>query len=337
MALPPPSLSNVLTHWTFDPAVAAVLAVLALGYAAGLLAHHRAGRRWSPARTSTFAIAGLGSVAFCTMSGLASYAHLLLWPLAVQVTALLTVCPTLLALGDPLGLLRGSLPAGGRSRYDGIAHSRVVRGLTFPAVPAVLAVVLQLAVFFTGFAGAAAAHSGTRVALYLLCLAVGCLFALPMLGVELLPLWCTQPIRLLFAGADGLIDAIPGIAVVGGAGTIAGGYYSRVHLPWSTGVFTDREIAGGLMIMLAEIVAAPIIIALFVAWIREDERAAREIDVSLEAAAIVRHAEADLSGADAPGAAGQSAGSPPAADRPWWEIDPGPLRDRAARYGWDQR
>lgn len=315
--------------WTFNPAATGMLAAAALAYLGAVWRLRRAGTRWPAARTFAFLVPGLGSIAVCTMSGLAIYARVLLWPLAVQITTLVSLCPVLVAFGDPLGLLRESLPAAGRARYDSAATGRLARVLTFPVLPGVLAVVLELGVLFSGFAGSAARDSASRDLIYLLTFGVGSLFAVPMLRIELLPSWCTPPVRLLLAGVDGVLDAIPGIAVVGGAGTIAGGYYAGLHLPWPTGTFTDRQIAGGLMITLAEVVAIPMAAALAVAWVRDDERQARAIDASLEAADIVRRAEVTL-----PAGTGADRSQPDGSDRPWWEIDPGPLRDRAARYGW---
>ena len=48
---------------------------------------------------------------------------------------------------------------------------------------------------------------------------------------------------------------------------------------------------------------------------------AQEIDRALDLEDMRRDVSAD--GSD-----------PPPTNRPWWEVDPGPLADRASRYGW---
>jgi hypothetical protein len=60
---------------------------------------------------------------------------------------------------------------------------------------------------------------------------------------------------------------------------------------------------------------------LYRAWIREDAGHARELDRALDRL----ENSSVLAARDDEG---------PVTDRPWWETDPGPLADRAARYGW---
>jgi putative copper resistance protein D len=148
----------------------------------------------------------------------------------------------------------------------------------------------------------------------------GCLFALPLLGVEALPSWCTQPIRMTFAAIDGLLDAVPGIAVMTSSSLVAGGYYSTVTRSWGPTRSWDQTIAGGLMLTIAEVVAVPFVAILYRAWIREDAGRAHDIDRALDLEDLRRDATAY--------------DEPAATSRPWWESDPGPLADRASRYGW---
>jgi putative copper resistance protein D len=126
---------------------------------------------------------------------------------------------------------------------------------------------------------------------------------------------------MAFAAIDGLLDAVPGIAVMTSASLIAGGYYSTVHRTWGPSRSWDQTIAGGLMLTVAEVVAIPFVGILFRAWIREDASHAREVDAALDRQEARRRA---LTAAD----------QEPESERPWWEVDPGPLADRAARYGW---
>ena len=187
-----------------------------------------------------------------------------------------------------------------------------------------VASLVPFVVLFTGYLGAALDHTVVMQLLELQLVLTGCLFALPLLGVEVLPVWCTQPVRMTFAAVDGLLDAIPGIAVMTSTSLVAHGYYAGVDRGWGPSRSWDQAIAGGLMITVAEVVAVPFIAILFRAWIREDAFRAQVIDEALDVAEAKRHAvaptdtEADV-------------------ERPWWEVDPGPLSERAARYGWRER
>jgi putative copper resistance protein D len=197
-----------------------------------------------------------------------------------------------------------------------------VRVLTFPAVAAIAAILALLIVLRTPIAADAAQHRWAADLLAVAMLGIGGLFALPMLGVDILPNWCTPPVRFVLAFVDGLLDAVPGIVIMTGTGTLAGGFYDRIQLPWSTGAYTDRQIAGGMMLSVSEVVAVPLTIALFRAWIREDEQLARQADQE-----PVAPGPADIAAPD-----GTPAGT--GLQRPWWEVDPGGLGAEGHRRGW---
>jgi hypothetical protein len=78
------------------------------------------------------------------------------------------------------------------------------------------------------------------------------------------------------------------------------------------------------MLTVAEVVAIPFIAILFRAWIREDAWRAEIVDEALDAAEARQRATAP-------------ADTEPDTTRPWWEVDPGPLADRADRYGWRRK
>lgn len=320
-ALPPLTAARFVGSWQLDgPATAAVVVALA-AYVAGVVRVRRRGEPWPLARVAGFVVLGLGAVVIATMSSLAVYSQVLLWPMALRATLLLTIVPVGLGLGDPIGLVSAAVSPASAAKWQGSLHAWPVRALTFPAVAPLLAVGTQFAVFFTGYLATALRHRAVMDLLELQLVVTGCLFALPLLGVEVLPAWCTQPVRMAFAAIDGLLDAVPGIAVMTSASLIAGGYYSTVHRTWGPSRSWDQTIAGGLMLTVAEVVAIPFVGILFRAWIREDASHAREVDAALDRQEARRRA---LTAAD----------QEPESERPWWEVDPGPLADRAARYGW---
>jgi putative copper resistance protein D len=320
--LPPLTAARFLTTWHFDPWVTAAVVGLLEAYLAGVRAVGRRGTTWPRARTAWFVTLGLGTIVVATMSSLEVYARVLLWPMALQITVLLTIVPVGMGLGDPIGLVAAALSPAGAARWRRALANPILRLLTFPAVAPVLAVATQFVIFYTGYIGAAERHSVVLHLMQLQLVVTGGLFALPLLGVEALPAWCTQPVRMTFAAIDGLLDAIPGIAVMTSSSLLAGGYYATVTRSWGPTRSWDQTIAGGLMLTVAEVVAVPFIAILYRAWIREDARNATAVDRELDLADLRRDATApDV---------------PPVSNRPWWETDPGPLADRAARYGWSE-
>jgi cytochrome c oxidase assembly factor CtaG len=306
--------------WHFDPWVAAAVVVLLTGYLAGVRAAGRRGLVWPKARTAWFVLLGVGTIVVATMSSLAVYSRVLLWPMALQITLLLTIVPVGMGLGDPLGLVTASLSPSGVERWHRVLNNRVLRVLTFPAVGPVLAVATQFAIFYTGYIGATQRHASILHLMQFQLVVTGCLFVLPLLGVDALPAWCTQPIRMTFAAIDGLLDAVPGIAVMTSSSLLAGGYYGTVSRSWGPTRTWDQTIGGGLMLTVAEVVAVPFVAILYRAWIREDATQATEIDRQLDLEDLRR----DASAYD----------EAPVTSRPWWETNPGPLADRASRYGW---
>lgn len=322
-ALAPLTAGRFFGSWQFDPWVTAACAAALAAYVVGVRRVRRLGEPWPLIRVLAYATLGLGVVVIATMSSLAVYSRVLLWPMALRATLLLTIVPVGLGLGDPVGLVSAGLSPAGAARWQGLLRTWPVRALTFPAVAPLLAVATQFIVFYTGYIGAAERHAAVMRLLELQLIVTGCLFALPLLGVEILPVWCTQPVRMTFAAIDGLLDAVPGIAVMTSSSLVAGGYYGTVSRTWGPTHAWDQTIGGGLMLTVAEVVAVPFVAILFVAWIREDARHAREVDAALDVADARRRA---LTPVD----------QEPAVDRPWWEVDPGPLSDRAARYGWRQ-
>jgi putative copper resistance protein D len=319
--LSPLTVDRFVSAWHFDPWVTVVSVVVLAAYVLGVRRVRARGEPWPMIRVAAFALLGIGVLVVATMSSLAVYSPVLLWPMALRVTLLLTIVPVGLGLGDPIGLVSALLSPAGAARWQGVLHSLPVRVLTFPAVAPVLAVATQFLVFFTGYLGAAQ-HSATVMRLLELQLVVtGCLFALPLLGVEVLPPWCTQPVRMTFAAVDGLLDAIPGISVMTNSTLVAHHFYATVNRSWGPTRTWDQTIGGGLMLTVAEVVAVPFVAILYGAWIREDTDHAKAVDAALDVA-------------DARQRAVTPANEEPVMDRPWWETDPGPLADRASRYGW---
>lgn len=323
-ALAPLTAGRLLGDWRFDPWAAVTVAVLLAAYLAGVRRVRRTGRVWPTWRVVGFVGLGLGSLVVATMSSLVVYSSVLLWPAALQVTVLLTLVPVGLGLGDPLSLVTACLPPAGARRWRRGLASRPFRVLTFPLVAPVLAVATQFVVFYTGYLGSAQ-RSGTVLHLLELQLVVtGCLFALPLLGVDVLPAWCTQPVRMAAAAIDGLLDAIPGIAVMTSSSLVAAGYYGTVTRSWGPTRSWDQAIGGGLMLTVAEVVAVPFAAIVYRAWIREDAAHAAAVDRRLDEQEILADVERQLD----PGL--QSAQI--VMDRPWWETETGTIPERVSRH-----
>lgn len=301
MTLPPYSFAQAFSAWQFDAVSAGFVALLGVFYAWRVRRAFMVGDGWPWWRGVAFVVLGLGGLVVCTMSSLAVYQHAVPWAFALQVTLLMTVVPVALAAGDPVGLLRAGCSEPARLRLDRVLGGRVARVFTFPLVAAVLGVVVQMTLFFGPFLKPALEHGWVMNLGYLVALVTGCLLAWPLLGKDLLPTWCTPPLRMLFAALDGLLDAIPGIALTAAGTLIADGYFGTHRPSWTSDVLADQHLAGGLAVAFSEVVAIPLLVMLFFQWARSEMRGAGEAGRAEETVPTEE----------------------PAVERPWWETDPG--------------
>jgi putative copper resistance protein D len=283
--LPALTVQRWFTTWHLDVPVAVVSVIAVVLYL-------RAARRraeWQVARTWCF-VGGLAALLVVRSSYLAVYDHTLFWVLAVQDVLLLAVVPLPLALGRPWDLL----PQGAR------------RWSLPPIAGSLIAVVTLVAVYVTPWDAARLEHGWLFRLTQLVLVAAGTAFLGPLLG--------DGPSgyggRTLVAFADGLLDALPGLAVLAAHGVIAQAWYVGHHAAWAPALAKDQQIGGTAMIALSELVGLPALLVLLAQWVRADAGTAAEVDAQLDAVA------APLGGV------------PDAVELPWWVTDPGPLAAR---------
>jgi cytochrome c oxidase assembly factor CtaG len=304
VSVPPLTAQRWFTSWTFDPTWTALLAAAGLWY---LLACRR-DRSWPAVRTRSFFL-GLASVLVVKSCFLAEYAHTLFWALAVQDVLLLALLPVPLVLGRPGLLLRAALPGGAR-------FGRHIP----PVLGSLLATVTLLSLYLSGWDRERLERPWLFTLTDAVLLLVGGAFLGPLLSDER-----TSPgIRALIALVDGLLDAMPGLAVLGTHSVIARSWYLAQGRSWGPTLARDQYIGGSAMIALSELVGLPALLILLVQWVRTDAAEAAATDARLD---VAEQTALSSTGARA---------EEQAVDRPWWENNPGPLDSRAAREGWNR-
>ena len=289
-----------------------VVLVAALLYLAGIRRIRRSGRPWPRAWAVAFLMGGIGTVVIATMSFLGVYQHVLFYDRAVQTVLLLLAAPLFLALGRPLSLFTAALPGPGR-RADAIVHSRAARILTFPAITAMVLVIVPFVLYFTPWYEAGLRNATVRELTYAALLVPGLVFFWTLLRVDPVPKAYPYLVALWVTGAEVVGDAVLGLAVLADQHLIAGSYYQALGRPWGPSLRADQVIGGGALWILGDLVGLPFLAATLIVMIREDEREAAQVDAELDAKA----AEAAVPGA---GEAGRAAAATPDS-RPWWESD----------------
>ncbi|SEF66021.1 putative copper resistance protein D [Actinacidiphila yanglinensis] len=324
-ALPELTGSRFLGTWQLDGVALAAVLLLGAAYGYGVRRKLASGERWPLWRVAAFYVFGLGTLVFATMSALAVYDRVLFWPAAVQNILLDLFAPLGLALGDPIGL------AAPGSRLRRAFSSRPVRVLTYPLISSVLVLVSELTIYFTPYFPHALADGSVRQLMHLQLLLTGCLFVLPMLSrQELLPRWCSHPVRAILVFLDGLFDSVPGIVVMTSGTLVAGDWYRAHPRTWGPSVKGDQMLGGGLMLTLAEVVGLPFLLLVFMEWWRAEREKTAALDAALDREAALSAPATPRTAAPtvpAPGTASSApppvAAEPPTMTRPWWETDEG--------------
>jgi len=312
----PPALTpaRVVTSWTLDlPVLAAVLVAAGL-YLAGMRRLRRAGQPWQAGPAVAFLAGGTGAVVIATMSFLGVYQGVLFYARAVQNVLLLLVAPLFLTMGKPLSLLIAARPRLG-ARAGAMVHSRAARVVTFPAITALVLVIVPFLLYFTSWY-AAGLHSATvRELTYAALMVPGLVFFWTLLRVDPVPKAYPYLVALWITGVEVVGDAVLGLAVIADQHLIAGPYYQALARPWGPTLRADQVIGGGALWILGDIVGLPFLAAQLIQMIREDEREAAQVDAELDARAAA--AVAGTAGEEAAGVVQAAT----ADSQPWWESD----------------
>lgn len=318
--LPPPfTWLRLLTEWTFQPLLAAVVALIGAAYLAGVVVLHRRGDRWPVGRTITFVGLGLGSLVVATQSAIGTYDSVLVSVHMVQHMVLTMITPVFLALGAPVTLaLRTFRPVPRRALLS-VLHSRVAKVVSFPVVAGVIFVVNPWVLYFTPLYEATLRNPLLHDLQHAHFLLIGCLFFWPLLGIDPVPGRVDYPIRLLVVFATLPFHAFLGLTIMGQRTLLGGSWYPELDRHWPPGLRVDQEWAGGILWSSGDFVGLLIFFVLFAQWLRSSRREAQREDRRLDRLeATERLASPEGSGlARAQAAAGTRVGS----------IDPVPIPD----------
>lgn len=305
LAHQPLSGSRWFTAWSFAPAPVLGLLLAAAAYLFGVLRLRREGTRWPLGRSAAF-LGGLGLALVATCSPLATYDRVLLSVHMVQHMILAMVTPIFLALGAPVTLALRTLPPAGRRPVLAVLHSRAVAVITFPVVAGALFIATPFALYFSGLYELTLRHGWLHELNHLHFVAVGCLWFVPLIGVDPLPRRPGYPMRVISAFVTLPFHAWLGVAVMSMNTLIAGDWYLSHPRSWGSSPLSDQHTAGGILWVSGDLIGLIVFAALFVQWVRASEREARREDRRLDRLAAEEQRRAALNAALA-----QAAGATP--------------------------
>jgi len=278
----PFTAGSLLTAWTFEPVLLAVILVVGALYLYGVHRLRARGDKWSRARTFSFVGLGLGSALIATQSGIGTYDTVLLSVHMGQHMILSMLTPLAMALGAPVTLALRTLPQRPRGWLLSVLHSRFAKVICFPMIGFTLFVLSPWALYFSGWYDATLRSAMLHDLLHVHFIAVGALFFWPLLGLDPVPGRVIYPFRLILTFLTLPFHAFLGITIMSANKLIAEDWYTAFNRPWPPSPLRDQYIAGGLLWGSGDIVGLIFFGVLFVQWVRQSQREAKREDRRLD-------------------------------------------------------
>jgi putative copper resistance protein D len=199
------------------------------------------------------------------------------------------VAPIPLVLAAPITLAIRTLPG---PRVPGdlsprqvllrVLHSRVVVVLSHPVVALALFVGSLYGLYFTGlFTRLMGSHLG-HVAMEVHFLAVGLLFFWVLVGVDPHPRQVQPLLKVVVLFAGMALHAFFAVALMSSTTPFGESYWSQLNRPYLTDLVADQLRGGQISWALDELPMLLVLAAVFIQWMRSDEREARRIDRKLD-------------------------------------------------------
>lgn len=279
-----PSVGRLLAGWQPDGFALAFVLLAGSLYLAGLAALRQRGDAWPIGRALAW-YAGLLGFGWATFGGLGRYSAVLFSAHMGAHMLLAMVVPVLLVLGAPMTLALRTL-AGGRVPGEqgprqlllAALHSRLARVLTHPLVASAIFIGSFYAVYFTGLFPALMSDHLGHVAMEFHFLFSGALFFHVVLGVDPSARRLSPGMRLLMLFLVVPFHAFFSVALMSASGPVAADYFRSLHRSYATDLLADQRLGAGMSWALGELPIVVILIAVFVQWVRADQREARRLD-----------------------------------------------------------
>ncbi|MEO8908405.1 MAG: cytochrome c oxidase assembly protein [Microbacteriaceae bacterium] len=273
-----PPVFTFFTTFQVDPVALGVIVALAAGYTVGLVLARRAGVKWPLLRTLAFFGLGLGSYAWVSFGFLGAYSTELRWAFTTRIALLLFAVPGLIALGQPVELARAALSGWPLRVIDRVMNSWLVKLLGNAMFAGLLALSAFL-IFLTPFALLLRQSPFAESLITVLVPLVGLIMVLPIIGLSVVRTSLFITVEFLFAFVELVMDAIPGILLRLNDSVLDGARAVAVGMPsWFPNPLHDQHLSGDFLWFIAEIADIPVLIILFMRWIRVDRGEAKQMD-----------------------------------------------------------
>lgn len=285
---PHPTPVSLVLGWHLDGFAVTVIALALALYLTGVRQLRRRGDRWPVGRTIAWVL-GLLVAFLVTNLGIGWYSPLLFSVHMVQHMALNMIVPILLVLGAPVTLALRSLPArsGARTALLRVLHSRVVQVLAFAPVAAIIFLASLYGLYFSPLFGVLMSDHWGHLLMQLHFLLAGALFFWVLIGVDPGPRRPPFFLRMVLLFATIAAHAFFSITVMGETTPLAQDYYRALGNPYGISLLSDQHLGGAIAWGFGDAPVLLVLGALFVQWIREEERKGRAADRAADRAELL--------------------------------------------------
>ena len=264
---------DFVTQATLDPVPTALIVVTTGLYLWGVHRLKARGRQW-PRQRTLFFLTGQFLMVVALLSGLAAYDDTSFSIHTIQHILLSMLAPIFYAFSAPVTLL---LQASNRRIQTGalkVIHGPVGRLLSHPVFTWPLYGVSLFALYFTSLYADTLTNNTLHQFVHLHLLITGCLFYWPVIALDPLPRRLNFGVKILYLMLAVPFHTILGMALESQTTPIA------PHIS-----LYDLHVGGAMMWVSGEALGLIGTIAVFIQWLRADERQARRNDRANEAAA----------------------------------------------------
>lgn len=243
----------------------------------------RRGDAWPVGRVVSILI-GLLLLAWVSSGGAAIYGHILFSAHMVQHMILVMLAPIFLVLGAPVTLAMRALPSrtdgtlGPRELLLGLVHSRVAGFFAHPIVAAVNVAGSMIVFYYTPLFGLSLSNHLVHLWMIVHFTLAGYMFVNVLVGIDPGPRRPSYPLRLVLLFATMAFHAFFGLSLTMGDQLLAAPWFGALGLPWGVDALADQQWGGAFAWGFGEVPSLALAIALGLAWIRDDDRAAKRLD-----------------------------------------------------------
>lgn len=269
----PPDLASIALGWSFEPAVAIPLAVLALGW---LVMVDRIDRRHPESRvplirTVAF-LGGLVAIAVALMSGIERYDTTLFSVHMVQHLVLMLVAAPLLALAAPITqVLRVASPRVRQRVILPVLHSGPIGVLGHPVVTWTVFTAVLWFGHFSPLFDAALNDAFVHDLEHVLFLGAALLFWWPVVGLDPAPRRMSYPARIGYVLLQMPFSSFLAMVVLFAPSPLYR-HYAALGSPYGITAVADQQLAAGIMWFIGDVVLIGAILVIVAVWMRDEER-----------------------------------------------------------------